>query len=127
MAILTLLLAVSPQRLLGYVKADKLADSLKARLCERFQNVVCEFAGGTLAGPAGAAPAPADQGGAPAPAGCAGGSSYEDVLREWRSLADCIALIPYSEKGMRICMELMRCYKHALGDEHVYQVFKVGV
>ncbi|KAG2488008.1 hypothetical protein HYH03_013445 [Edaphochlamys debaryana] len=30
------------QRLLGYIKSDKLADPLKERLCERFANVVCE-------------------------------------------------------------------------------------
>ncbi|GIL77384.1 hypothetical protein Vretifemale_6845 [Volvox reticuliferus] len=113
------------QRLLGYIKADKLADKLKERLCERFQNVVCESTTSILSS---AAPAGAETPATPiAPASVPGHgerSTYKDVVREWRSLADCIALIPYSEKGLRACMECMRCYKHALGDEHVYNVFK---
>ncbi|GLI59397.1 hypothetical protein VaNZ11_001278 [Volvox africanus] len=114
------------QRLLGYVKADKLADKLKERLCERFQNVVYEMA---ASGQASAIPADAEDRSAapPIPAsvpGPGGKSSYKDVVREWRSLADCIALIPYSEKGLRACMELLPCYKHALGDEHVFNVYK---
>ncbi|EFJ48856.1 hypothetical protein VOLCADRAFT_104588 [Volvox carteri f. nagariensis] len=115
------------QRLLGYVKADKLADKLKERLCERFQNVVCEFATSAQA------PAMSAEAGDTAPSGGIGavagptsssGNSYDAVVREWRFLADCIALIPYSEKGLHTYMESLRCYKHALGDEHVYQVFK---
>ncbi|GLC56581.1 hypothetical protein PLESTB_001123300 [Pleodorina starrii] len=114
------------QRLLSYVKVDKLADSLKTRLCERFENVVCEFAtNAAVPPPADAAAAAAPEAGAgPGPGGVRGSSSYEEVVREWRSLADCIALIPYSEKGLRNCMEHFKCYKHVLGDEHVYQVFK---
>ncbi|GFR52248.1 hypothetical protein Agub_g14782, partial [Astrephomene gubernaculifera] len=113
------------QRLLSYIKVDKLADSLKGRLCERFENVVCEFASGAgdaaseaSGGSAAAAVAP------PAPTAAPSAASYETVVREWRSLADCLALLPYSEKGLRNSMERLRCYKHALGDEHVYKVFK---
>jgi hypothetical protein len=32
----------------------------------------------------------------------------------------------YSEKGARRVFELLRCYKHALGDRKVYAVFAVS-
>ncbi|KXZ51609.1 hypothetical protein GPECTOR_12g573 [Gonium pectorale] len=101
-------------RLLGYIKADKLADSLKVRICERFENVVCEFQAAATAE------------GAASATGSSGGlySVYEAVVREWRGLAVCLDMLPYSEKGLRSVMETFRRYKHALGDKHVYDVFK---
>lgn len=112
---------------------DKLADKLKERLCERFQNVVCDFRSSAptalTSTEAGDVSLSTGDGTGPVPyvnnSSTHNSCSFVEVVREWRSLADCIALMPYSEKGLHICMENMRFYKHALGDNHVYQVFKV--
>ncbi len=140
--------------LLGYIKADKLSDGTKARLCERFQDVGLArrnaAAASTASAPAAsAAPsascmepvASSQSAGAAAAAGPNAGTqagmdadvadskpgcSYTaEDLREWRSLADCLSMFEYSEKGLRNVVERLRYYKHALGDEHVYRVFKV--
>lgn len=145
-----------PQVLLGYIKADKLSDGTKARLCERFQDVglarrnaaastasapapaasaapsaSCKgpAASSQSAGAAAAGPSSGTQAGMEADAGVADSEpscSYtEEDVREWRSLADCLSMFEYSEKGLRNVVERLRYYKHALGDEHVYRVFKV--
>ena len=39
-------------------------------------------------------------------------------------LAKCITSLGYSDKGMRRIVELLKCYKHALGQMDVYKVFE---
>ncbi|PNH04576.1 Condensin complex subunit 1 [Tetrabaena socialis] len=128
------------KRLLGYVKAEKLAESLKIRLCERFENVVHEAPGAAAAPPAAPAGGAAEggaQGSTPevgaaggtqggGAAGAGAGCAEAGAVREWRSLADCLSWLAYSEKGLRAVMERLRCFKHALGDERVCRVFKGG-
>eukprot|EP00798_Chlamydomonas_sp_ICE-L_P013438 gene13438-19294_t len=46
------------------------------------------------------------------------------IRAEWRSLAACIKSLTYSDKSMRRAIDLLRCYKHALGDPEVYEMFK---
>ena len=51
----------------------------------------------------------------------------EGVVKEWRALAVCIKEMGYTEKGARRMMDLLKCYKHALGDKEVFDVFWVSV
>ncbi|GBF99009.1 hypothetical protein Rsub_11813 [Raphidocelis subcapitata] len=44
--------------------------------------------------------------------------------REWRWLAFCLGQLGYSEKAARRLAEVTRAYKHALGEDEVYCVFK---
>ncbi|PNW77344.1 hypothetical protein CHLRE_10g432500v5 [Chlamydomonas reinhardtii] len=151
------------QRLLGYIKLDKLTEQIKVRLVERMENVVV---GTPTAAAAAAAPSTASQpapsaasqpapsasqpaasvaaatstgtaGGAAAESGAAGAAApegasavgctavhMEAAVREWRGIAACLDMVPYSEKGLRMIIERFKCYKHTLGDEQVYKVFK---
>jgi hypothetical protein len=81
-------------------------------------------------------PAAASPGGPAADRGAGGGTARRDslvsgggrdhsVVREWRMLAACLKLMGYSEKGFRRMVELLRCYKHALGDREVFAAFWV--
>lgn len=120
------------QKLLGYVDQDKQSDTLKARLCERFENVVLPSASVAGPGPTGGDAAAA---GAAVPPGVAAAAAAAEaaaataagVHREWRSLAACLAALgaKFSEKGLRMVMERLRCYKHALGSADVHAVFQV--
>jgi hypothetical protein len=60
--------------------------------------------------------------------GHTGGTSSHSkgVAREWHALAMCLQEMGHSEKGARRVLELLRCYKHALGDRKVYAVFAVS-
>ena len=42
---------------------------------------------------------------------------------EWSLLAKCVTALGYSDKGMRRIVELLKCYKVALGQVDVYKVF----
>ncbi|KAG2433029.1 hypothetical protein HXX76_008756 [Chlamydomonas incerta] len=149
------------QRLLGYIKQDKLTEQIKVRLVERMENVVVgtPTAAAAAAAPSDAQPAPSTAASQPAasasqPAasaaamstgageaadsaaagtaasdggGSGGGCSaahMEAAVREWRGIAACLDMVPYSEKGLRMIMERFKCYKHTLGDEQVYRIFK---
>lgn len=45
--------------------------------------------------------------------------------RQWRALASFLSQLGYSEKGLRGIVDRLPRYKHALGVDEVYQVFKV--
>lgn len=86
-------------------------------------------AAATSTGTAGGAAAESGAAGAAAPEGASAvgctAVHMEAAVREWRGIAACLDMVPYSEKGLRMIIERFKCYKHTLGDEQVYKVFKV--
>ena len=93
--------------LLSYVKQDRQADSLRERLCARFDPAAAQASSGNGV----------SSGGGSSGGGGGGGP------REWRMLAFCLASLGYSDRSARRMMDMLRCYRHALAEDAVFRVF----
>ncbi|KAG1667780.1 hypothetical protein FOA52_010817 [Chlamydomonas sp. UWO 241] len=109
------------ESLLEYIKQDKQQDSLREKICARFELVSdtqTPVEGGGGGGDAEMAEQQEQQ--QPLPTGPAA----SEPRREWALLAACVRRLGYSDKGMRRTIEQLRCYKPALGMPEVLRAFE---
>jgi hypothetical protein len=83
-------------------------------------------AGAAAAGPSGATQQQQEAQSSQQGAQGAGGGDLSPVVKKWRALSFMLGELGYAEKDTRRTMELLRSYKHALGDKVVFTAFWVS-